>query len=154
MADGLSGLTRRTKFLSPVFGGFLLDLVAVGLAADLHLAAAIPVAKYVEYLTPAPYIDDIITQPFQLDADGLLTIPTSPGLGVELNRDALRRFSGKSSPLTSWAAPPRCPPTRPQSQVQAPARARCRRLSPDSRLNPLLRLPHRNAGDAAFPLTI
>ena len=74
---------------------------ALGLAADLHLAAAIPVAQYVEYLTPAPYIDDIITQPFQLDADGLLTIPTSPGLGVELNRDALRRFSGKSSPLTS-----------------------------------------------------
>ena len=30
---------------------------AVGVAADLHLAAAIPVAKYVEYLTPAPYID-------------------------------------------------------------------------------------------------
>ncbi|MFO0819296.1 MAG: mandelate racemase/muconate lactonizing enzyme family protein [Pirellulales bacterium] len=68
---------------------------AIGLAADLHLAAAIPVAKYVEYLTPAPYIDDIITQPFQLDADGLLTIPTTPGLGVELNRDALRRFSGR-----------------------------------------------------------
>lgn len=68
---------------------------AVGLAADLHLAAAIPVAKYVEYLTPAPYIDDIITQPFKLDADGFLTIPDSPGLGIELNRDALRRFQGR-----------------------------------------------------------
>ncbi|MFO0867881.1 MAG: mandelate racemase/muconate lactonizing enzyme family protein [Pirellulales bacterium] len=67
---------------------------AIGLAADLHLAAALPVAKYVEYLTPAPYIDEIITAPFQLDAEGYLTIPTTPGLGIELNRDALRRFSG------------------------------------------------------------
>ena len=68
---------------------------AIGLAADLHLAAAIPVARYVEYLTPAPYIEDIITTPFRLDAEGYLTIPETPGLGVELNRDALRRFSGR-----------------------------------------------------------
>jgi D-galactarolactone cycloisomerase len=67
---------------------------AVGLAADLHLAAALPVARYVEYLTPAPYIEQIITEPFELDDDGLLTIPEQPGLGVELDRDALKRFSG------------------------------------------------------------
>lgn len=65
---------------------------AVGVAADLQLAAALPVARFVEYLTPAPYIEEIITQPFRLDADGLLTIPDAPGLGIELNRDALRRF--------------------------------------------------------------
>ena len=68
---------------------------AVGVAADLHLAAAIPVARYVEYLTPAPYIEEIITQPFRLDAEGFLPIPETPGLGIELNRDALRRFAGK-----------------------------------------------------------
>lgn len=67
---------------------------AIGLAADLHLAAAIPVARYVEYLTPAPYIEEIITEPFRLDSEGLLTISEKPGLGIELNRDALRRFSG------------------------------------------------------------
>ena len=67
---------------------------AVGVAADLHLAAAMPVARYVEYLTPAPYIEDIITQPFRLDAEGCLAIPSGPGLGIELNRDALRRFAG------------------------------------------------------------
>jgi L-alanine-DL-glutamate epimerase-like enolase superfamily enzyme len=66
---------------------------AVGLAADLHLAAAIPVARYVEYLTPAPYIDEILVKPFQLDDQGCLTIPDTPGLGIELNRDALERFS-------------------------------------------------------------
>jgi L-alanine-DL-glutamate epimerase-like enolase superfamily enzyme len=66
---------------------------AIGVAADLHLAAALPVARYVEFLTPAPYIDEILTTPFRLDENGFLTIPDAPGLGVELSREALRRFS-------------------------------------------------------------
>ena len=65
---------------------------AIGLAADLHLSAAMPVAKYVEFLTPSPYMDDLITQPFRPDVDGFLTIPETPGLGIELNREALKRF--------------------------------------------------------------
>ena len=65
---------------------------AVGLAADLHLTAAVPVARYVEFLTPSPYIDEIITTPFRPDADGLLTVPDLPGLGIELNREALKRY--------------------------------------------------------------
>ena len=68
---------------------------AVGVAADLHLAAALPVARYVEFLTPAPYIDEILTTPFKLDREGMLAIPTAPGLGIELNRDALRRYARK-----------------------------------------------------------
>src|SRR5947208_8046558 len=65
---------------------------AIGLAADIHLACAMPVAKYVEFLTPSPYVDDLIVTPFRPDADGLLTLPDKPGLGIELNRDALKRF--------------------------------------------------------------
>jgi L-alanine-DL-glutamate epimerase-like enolase superfamily enzyme len=70
---------------------------AIGLAADLQLSAAMPVAKYVEFLTPSPYVDDLITAPFRPDADGFLTIPDSPGLGVVLNRDALKRFGVSAS---------------------------------------------------------
>ncbi len=66
---------------------------AVGVAADLHLAAAMPVALYVEFLTPAPYIDKIINNPFQLDEEGCLHVPSGPGLGIELNRQALEEFS-------------------------------------------------------------
>ena len=66
---------------------------AVGLAADLHLTAALPVARYVEYLTPSPYLDELITEPFRLDEDGYLRVPTAPGLGVTLDREALRRFA-------------------------------------------------------------
>ena len=68
---------------------------AVGLAADLQLAAALPVARYVEYLTPAPYIEDLLREPPAVDAEGFLAIPDRPGLGIELDRDALERFSGK-----------------------------------------------------------
>jgi D-galactarolactone cycloisomerase len=65
---------------------------AIGLAADLHLTAALPVARYVEYLTPCPYLDEIITEPFKPDAEGYLNVPDAPGLGVQLNREAMKRF--------------------------------------------------------------
>ena len=67
---------------------------AVGLAADLHLAAAHPTARWVEYITPSPYIEHILTEPFELDEDGLLTIPTGPGLGIELDHNKVQQFSG------------------------------------------------------------
>ena len=65
---------------------------AIGLAADLALVASIPVARYVEYLTPSPYIEEIITEPFKVDAEGYLPIPDRPGLGIELNREALKKY--------------------------------------------------------------
>jgi L-alanine-DL-glutamate epimerase-like enolase superfamily enzyme len=65
---------------------------AIGLAADLQLSGAMPVAKYVEFLSPSPYIDELVLNPFKPDADGLLTIPDKPGLGIELNRDTLKQY--------------------------------------------------------------
>ena len=65
---------------------------AIGLAADLHLTASLPVARYVEFLTPTAYIDELVMEPFRPDADGYLPVPTKPGLGIELSRDALKRY--------------------------------------------------------------
>jgi D-galactarolactone cycloisomerase len=65
---------------------------AIGLAADLHLTAAVPVARYVEYLTPTPYIDELITNPFKVDEEGYLQVPMAPGLGITLNPEALQRY--------------------------------------------------------------
>ena len=65
---------------------------ALGLAADLQLASAMPVAKTVEYITPSPYIDELSGGAFRLDSDGLLVIPDVPGIGVEPDPDALARF--------------------------------------------------------------
>jgi L-alanine-DL-glutamate epimerase-like enolase superfamily enzyme len=62
------------------------------LAADLQLAAAMPIARYVEYLTPCAYIEEIVQEPFTIDAEGYLEIPTRPGLGVEFDHDKLRKY--------------------------------------------------------------
>jgi L-alanine-DL-glutamate epimerase-like enolase superfamily enzyme len=74
---------------------------AVGLAADLQLASAFPGTDLVEYLTGSPFIDDITIGGWQLDADGMLCIPTQPGLGLELDPDAIARYSGVKNLLTS-----------------------------------------------------
>ncbi len=66
---------------------------AIGLAADLHIAAAHPTARWVEYITPSPYIEDIVTSPFVIDEDGLLEIPTEPGLGIQLDWDRIAAHS-------------------------------------------------------------
>ena len=67
---------------------------AVGLAADLHLAAAIAGTDMVEYLTGSPFIDDITVGGWSLDADGMLPISTAPGLGLELDPDAVKKYTG------------------------------------------------------------
>ncbi len=69
---------------------------AIGLAADLQLAAALPVARYVEYLTPCAYIEDLTVEPFVLDDEGCLSIPDRPGLGVTLDDDKLTRYVSES----------------------------------------------------------
>lgn len=61
----------------------------VGLAADLQLVSALPNARWVEYITPAPLIEDILATPFALDGDGMLPIPDGPGLGIELNPEGI-----------------------------------------------------------------
>ena len=67
---------------------------AVGLAADLQLASAIPGTDFVEYLTGSPFIDEITSGGWHLDSDGMLSIPTTPGLGLTLDPDAVEKYSG------------------------------------------------------------
>ncbi len=65
---------------------------AVGLAADLQLAAAVANTDFVEYLTGSPYIDKLVATPWRLDSDGMLAIPDAPGLGLTLDMDAVRFY--------------------------------------------------------------
>jgi L-alanine-DL-glutamate epimerase-like enolase superfamily enzyme len=67
---------------------------AVGLAADLQLASAFADTDLVEYITGSPYVDKIVAQPWQLDEDGMLSIPDAPGLGLTLDMDAVARYAG------------------------------------------------------------
>ena len=67
---------------------------AVGLAADLQLASAFPGTDLVEYLDGSPFIDEIAAGGWTLDADGMLPIPTRPGLGLSLHPEAVARYTG------------------------------------------------------------
>ncbi|HET6219909.1 MAG TPA: mandelate racemase/muconate lactonizing enzyme family protein [Acidobacteriaceae bacterium] len=67
---------------------------ALGLASDLHLASACPGSDLVEYLTGSPFIDDIVEVPWKLDSDGMLPVPSGPGLGISINPDKVEKYSG------------------------------------------------------------
>jgi D-galactarolactone cycloisomerase len=61
-----------------------------GLAATLHLIAATPGLPYVEY--PGGELETpLLAEPIRA-VDGVVTVPTGPGLGVTVNEEALRRY--------------------------------------------------------------
>lgn len=76
---------------------------ALGLAADLHLSSAFVDTDLVEYITGSPYIDELTVGGWRLDAQGTLAIPIGPGLGVELDLDAVARFSNGEFDPRQWA---------------------------------------------------
>ncbi|SDT72634.1 mandelate racemase/muconate lactonizing enzyme family protein [Jiangella sp. DSM 45060] len=95
--------SRRVAWLAAEFGVAFIPHgwnTAVGLAADLHLAAALPGTELVEYKTGSAYIDELAAGGFALDADGLLPVPSTPGLGLRLDPDALDRYAPGNTLLT------------------------------------------------------
>jgi L-alanine-DL-glutamate epimerase-like enolase superfamily enzyme len=67
---------------------------AIGLAADLQLVSAVPGSDLVEYLVGSPYIDELAADGWRLDGDGMLAIPSAPGLGLTLDPEAVARYTG------------------------------------------------------------
>jgi L-alanine-DL-glutamate epimerase-like enolase superfamily enzyme len=65
---------------------------ALGLAADLQLASVFPDTIFVEYIGGSPYVDGITRGGFVIDSEGFLTIPATPGLGIELDPAALAEY--------------------------------------------------------------
>jgi L-alanine-DL-glutamate epimerase-like enolase superfamily enzyme len=72
---------------------------ALGVAADLQLATALPNVDLVEFIGGSPYVDGITAEPFRLDAEGWLQIPDRPGLGVDIDREKLARYTDDPAPL-------------------------------------------------------
>jgi len=93
---------RRIVFLAQEFGVKYIGHgwnTALGVAADLQMASAFPDADLVEFIGGSPYVDGILAEPFTLDGDGDLTIPDKPGLGVEIDRDKLARYTPDAASL-------------------------------------------------------
>jgi galactonate dehydratase len=78
----------------------------VNTVASLHLDAVLPNFLIQEVITePEPWKDEVVRQAPALDADGFFAIPTSPGLGIELDLEAARRYPPvEGRPPALWHA--------------------------------------------------
>ena len=87
----------------------------IGIAATAHFAAATACCKYIEFV-PAALCNSVLRQELVADelelVDGVIPLPTKPGLGIELNRDALRHYAAEAE---------RCAAARPRSGQEVPA---------------------------------
>lgn len=67
----------------------------IGIAASAHLAAVTAHCPYIEFL-PAELCDSLLRKELVADelrlVNGVLPLPRKPGLGIEVDRKALRRF--------------------------------------------------------------
>ena len=93
---------------------------AVGVAADLALSAAMPVARWVEYQTGVPYIEEMIDRPASSSTPtACCSVPTGPGPG---HRAEPRRTREVRAPLSSAT------PERGRDLAFCPARGTVLRL--------------------------
>jgi len=69
----------------------------IGIAAAVHLAAASPNVPYIEFLpselSESPIRRELLRTEFKLNR-GIITLPSEPGLGIELNEGALEKYKG------------------------------------------------------------
>ena len=95
----VGGLTEGLRIAQHAYEHSIMTIAhgwntAVGLAADMQLMAALPTSRWVEYKTPSPFIDEILEAPLLIDEEGLVQIPSAPGLGMQWNRDGIEKLSG------------------------------------------------------------
>ena len=69
----------------------------VGLAANLQLAASVPNCPWFEFPVDPPAWteesrDHMLTQPYRVGSDGFIEVPSSPGMGVDIDRSALEQY--------------------------------------------------------------
>jgi L-alanine-DL-glutamate epimerase-like enolase superfamily enzyme len=68
---------------------------AIGISASVHLAVVTPHCPFVEFmpaeLCDSPLRRELAADPLQIE-DGVLPLPKRPGLGIELNEEAIRRY--------------------------------------------------------------
>jgi L-alanine-DL-glutamate epimerase-like enolase superfamily enzyme len=78
-------------------------LTAVGLAASLHFAAAMPRCLVFEWDSSPfqPLRDELPKEPIfatERIRDGRMAVPNGPGLGIEVNEDVLRQYAHRLHP--------------------------------------------------------
>ena len=97
---GIIGARKAAEF-ADFFGRLVIPHVLLSganfplcLAPTLHAMATVDNCPMVEFPYDPPILTEattqsLITSPFRIDADGCIAVPTTPGLGVELDEAAL-----------------------------------------------------------------
>ncbi len=98
VTEGVTGL-RKIGVLAQAFGKSIVPHHGggnLGTIAHLHMVASWPHAPYLELLHDPPIGDyrhgfSILKDPPLVDKEGYVHVPNSPGLGVEINPELIRR---------------------------------------------------------------
>ena len=64
---------------------------SIGSAATLHLACGVPAADWGVSLTHFYLAEDPVRHPLPM-GEGVVALPTGPGLGIEVDEDAVARL--------------------------------------------------------------
>lgn len=76
----------------------------ISIAAAAHLAAVTPNCDYIEFLpaelSESPMRKELTDDELEM-VDGRIPLPTKPGLGVELNRDAVERYAAEAKEVAA-----------------------------------------------------
>lgn len=68
-------------------------LTDLNTAASLHVNAVLPRSLFLEYnVSDNPMLREVIQNPVQMDASGYISVPDGPGLGIEIDEAAVRKF--------------------------------------------------------------
>lgn len=69
---------------------WLTDLLT---AASLHVNARLPRSLFLEYnVCTSPMLREVIRNPVSMDRHGMIPVPQGPGLGIEVDEAAVKRF--------------------------------------------------------------
>jgi D-galactarolactone cycloisomerase len=76
----------------------------VGLGANLHLAMSLPNCPWFEFpVDPPAWTDEardfMLAEPYHVSADGSISVSKAPGLGIELNPDAIQHYT-----IAAWSS--------------------------------------------------
>ena len=103
--DELKAIAAMAEAYHVVVSPHNYNSTTVGLAATLHVAAAIPNFLITEYFVNfEPRGREIAVTPFAVEG-GYLAVPTTPGLGIELKEDVLARHAHRDFPPRAVPTP-------------------------------------------------
>jgi L-alanine-DL-glutamate epimerase-like enolase superfamily enzyme len=93
IGGGVTNVLRQGQLAGEFEKPFWLQMVGVGLvtAMSAHLGAVLPFAQWPTITCLNNYTDDLLVEPLTIRG-GQVRVPDGPGLGVEVDEEALRKY--------------------------------------------------------------